>query len=323
MNLESKIFCILLAVMSSSLCAAQELQGIEPKTIQETPAYCYDIGIILDPEIPLENKQKELKGLQASAEAGNSQAQYVIGSFYRLGEKHPAKIFVKDKENAKTYLSNSAIGGNYAAMAGMAELELSNKNYKDAIFWAQIFAHYSEIESLKHNSPGNQAYQAYLLQRVMQLSKKDRELYTEAMLLEDLTRFHSSYNDKILGSQSTAVKKAEALKHKACTDKSRNEERSDLLMLSGPSMDAGQLIMQKMPSPGYAYYLLIIDPKGKVNRTLVVDSMPDASYAKALAYVAKKISFNTAKGTSMRTAYIPLSFDDHSVAIKKDGAAKK
>lgn len=229
---------------------------------------------------------------------------------------------MQDSEKAKIYLSNAAIGGSYAAMAGMAELELSNKNYKDAIFWAQIFAHYSEIERLKHGQSDNQAYQAYLLQRVMQLSKKDRALYTEQMLLDDLARFHANYNEKILGIQTAAIKKAEALKYKSCQEKNGNKEYTDPVMLSGPSMDAGQLIARKMPSPGYAYYLFIIDPKGKVSRTLVVDSMPDVSYAKALTYVAKKIRFNSVKGTSMRSAYVPLSYDDLSVAIKKDETTK-
>jgi hypothetical protein len=323
MNFKLAIFFVFVGMFISFPIAADDAQKPNIKTIQEKPAFCFDAEIILDPKISLENKRKEIAILQLSADSGNSQSQYLLGSFYRLGEKHPAKIFMQDIEKAKIYLSNAAIGGNYAAMAGMAELELSNKNYKEAIFWAQIFAHYSETERMKNNlRDSNQAYQAYLLQRVMELSKKDKALYTEQMLLADLASFHANYNEKIVDSQSVQRKKADASKFNACKYNNQDEELHDIKMVSGPSINAGQLTSRMIPSPGYAYYLLVLDPNGKVKRTLIVDSMPDVSYAKALSYVATQIRFNSVKGSSIRTVYIPLSFDDHSVAIKKESAKK-
>ena len=322
MNLKSKCLALLVATFFSISLSAQETLNSQLASSEAKPETCYNAGILLDPELPLSTKKIELAHLAASAESGDKMARYLLGSFYRLGENHPAKIFPQDNEKAKIYLSNAAIAGSYAAMAGMAELELKNKNYREAMLWAQVFAHYSDLEKKKQNADSNQAYQAYLIQRILQFTNKDKIKYSDQLLRDDLLGFHAKYNQKILEIESDAQQKTNRLADEICTVKTGRGRTDDLKLVSGPTMDAGPLTAQKMSSPGYAFYLVAIDSKGKVSRVFTADSMPDASYAKALAYVARRMKFNQSKETKDRYAYVPLSFDDFSVAFKKTPAKK-
>jgi hypothetical protein len=45
--------------------------------------------------------------------------------------------------------------------------------------------------------------------------------------------------------------------------------------------------------------------------------LPDARYAEALLETAKGIKFNKSAGKSMRQTFLPMTFDDNSVALKK------
>lgn len=317
MNCKSKVIVLLVASLLSLSLDAQETTKPQLKSIVTKPDICYNAEILLDPEIPLADKQIELAHLEASAESGSRMARYLLGSFYRLGENHPAKIFPQDAGKAKIYLSNAAIDGHYAAMAAMAELELKNGNYRDAMLWAQVFAYYSELESKKYSKDSNQAYQAYLLQRIMQFTNKDKKLYSDQQFLDDLHGFHASYNQRIIGSESEVLRTADDLKYEACRNKSESSKRDPITRLSGQSINAGKMTTRKIHSPGYAYFLLTVDSKGKVIKVLTADSMPDANYAKALAYVAKKLLYNESEGTGDRSVWQPMSFDDSSVAIKK------
>ena len=322
MNLKSKLLSLFITSLFSLSIGAQEAKKVQLDSVETRQDICYDPGILLDPEIPLADKQNDLGNSELSAKSGDENALYLLGSLYRLGEKHPAKIFIQDTEKAKKYLSNAAILGNYAAMAAMAEIELKNESYRDAMLWAQVFAHYSELESKQINDVINHAYQAYLLQRIMHFTNKDKKLYNDQIFIDDLSAFHNNYNEKITNSRSKERMAAKDVKYQICRGKKGYDQSVVTSMISGASIDADSQTMRKMSSPGYAYYFLIIDPKGRVTRALTVDSMPDATYAKALASVTKKLKFNEIKGTEIRTVYIPLSFDDFSVAIKKPAAKK-
>lgn len=319
MNVVTNSFLSLLLLCSGHVLAQEQPDIKDPKT-RGKPAFCFDTGVIIDPDIPLTHKRKDLASLEESVKSGDRHALYVAGTLYRLGDEHEAKVFSRDIQKAKAYLSNAAILGNYPAMAAMAEIEIKNKNYREAMLWAQVFAHYSELQRVESKSTSNQAYQAYLLQRIMQVTRKDRKLYTDKLFLDDLATFHSNFNKKILDAQSEEQFKADDLKYTACKDESTGKNKATLKIISGINIDASAKVSRQMSSPGYAYYYLTINAKGDVSKVLTIDSMPDASYAKAMTVLVKKIKFNESDGIEPRNAYVPLSFDDYSVAIKKSSA---
>ncbi len=77
----------------------------------------------------------------------------------------------------------------------------------------------------------------------------------------------------------------------------------------------------QMRSPGYALYLIGVDPAGRVSKALVVDSMPDRKFARGLRGSVLRSRFNESPGASgLRWAMIPFSFDDRSVYLKKPGS---
>ncbi len=324
MNEKAKATLAITAAFFCSAIFAQQAENVELKTVVEKPAICHAETTIFDPEIPLASKEKDLAGLAIAADSGMVMAQYLLGTLYRLGEDHPAKAYTQDLQRAKIYLSNSAINGNIQAMAAMAEIELKNKNYRDAMLWAQVFTHYEALDLRKYNKDSNQAYSAYLLQRIMQVTNKDKKLYPETMFLDDLKNFHASHNTKIIHGQSNARLRVDATKYDACLDKKKGEgDATNYPKLeSGQSINSGGMVNRKIHTPGYAYFLLEIDPQGRVSGVFTVDSLPDANYAKALTSVAKRLKFNRIEGTNMRSAYLPMSYDDFSAAIKKTGAKK-
>jgi len=125
-----------------------------------------------------------------------------------------------------------------------------------------------------------------------------------------------------MSNRSDEKKKAEALKYASCLNETKSGPGTIIEMVSGPNINAGEMTARKMKSPGYAMFLLLIDSKGNVLRAITVDSLPDASYARALGSVAKRLRFNEVAGPEIRSAYLPLSFDDFSVAMKKVPAKK-
>jgi TonB family protein len=114
-----------------------------------------------------EIRSEQVKRAQIAAGWGDGRAQYTLGSLYRLGSEHPAKLFTRDDNAAARNLSNAAINGVIQAMADMAELRLTQQNYMDAIVWALLYARYLPIESQFLGKLDHQAnsYQVDLLAR--------------------------------------------------------------------------------------------------------------------------------------------------------------
>jgi TPR repeat protein len=101
----------------------------------------YPMVKLLDAEVPAAERQQTFDYFDKQALAGNSFAQYLIGSLYRIGDRLPGNVVPRDLEAANKYLSTAAAHGHLRAMAKMAELELSRKHYLEAMIWAQLFGY--------------------------------------------------------------------------------------------------------------------------------------------------------------------------------------
>lgn len=317
MRLKTKIFFAISASLFSIQLLAQQVSVIQAPSSQQKPSYCYDSWVLFNPDIPLAQKQRDIRGLEMSAESGDSSSQHFIGSLYRLGDKHPAKIFQEDTVKAKKYLGNAAVQGSLPAMAAMAELELANKNNKDAMLWSQIYAYYSKEEQQKQKKDSNFAYQAFLLKRVIDAARKENKDYLNKNFMEDFNNFFVNYDAKIQASKNRVFTSAEIEKYEACGSANKNATLQNTVLLNANKIRADEQTSNALGSPGFAYYLIGINADGMVIKALVVDSLPSEAYAKGLTAVAKALEFNKIPGLELRQAYVPLTFDDDSIRIKK------
>src|SRR5436190_8806726 len=129
--------------------------------------------VLLDRKLGAQ-RDGEVRLAQSDALHGDPLSQYLLGTLYRLGQRHPAALFERDDDKAATFLSNAAIHGQLYAMAAMAELELRPRRPTEAMIWAQAFTLYQK-ESPAGAPDDHQAYAAYLLQRCFEKVGRDEE----------------------------------------------------------------------------------------------------------------------------------------------------
>jgi hypothetical protein len=127
--------------------------------------------VLLDTDQPAALRSVELSKLTESADAGNRDDQYLLGTLYRLGRQHPSKLEGQDLGKAEIYLSNAATHGILNAMAGMAEIELNRNRPLQAMIWTQAYIHYKDVEQKKFSllEDKNNEYQASLLSRCLSM----------------------------------------------------------------------------------------------------------------------------------------------------------
>ena len=298
------------------LCIGNVLAAGQPDAGESVTDNKYESRFLLDPDQGLPRQLEEAKRVKVAADAGDALAQYLLGTLYRLGKSHPARVFERDDDIAAKYLSNAAINGEVFAMAGMAELELRRKRLPQARLWAQVFARYEAVYVAaiggNPNPNRHQAYAAFLIGRIDPLP--GRADATEKQLREDFFVFLQNYDTQI---RAALV----ALKHPV---QSANDKAQEELRWSGTfQMDLPMPIMREhgIDSPGEAIYLGGVNAKGRIEKLLVIDSLPDQIVAGGLAAsLARRSHFNTAKvDTPLRWARIPMSYDDQTVELKKSG----
>ena len=275
----------------------------------------FESRILLDPDQGLPRQLEEAKRVKVAADAGDALAQYLLGTLYRLGKSHPARVFERDDDNAAKYLSNAAINGEVFAMAGMAELELRRKRLPQARLWAQVFARYEAVYVAaiggNPNPNRHQAYAAFLIGRID--PQRVRAEATDKQLREDFSVFLQNYDTQIRAALA-------ALKHPV--QSANNKPQEELHRLGSLQMDVPmpRMLEQGMDSPGDAIFFLGVNAKGRIEKLLVIDSLPDQVFAAGLARSVRRSRFNTAKvDTPLRWAQIQMMYDDQTVELKKSG----
>jgi hypothetical protein len=175
----------------------------------------------------------------------------------------------------------------------------------DAMVWAQAFTLYQKerpSHTLDRIDP--QPYAAYLLQRCY--AKVGRGEDVQRKLEEAFVAFQQKHDAKIRAglARGSPEKAAEA----------------GLEVLSpGPRYlgAAPSTKEEKMKTPGMALFLLGIDAEGSVQKRLVIDSLPDDTFAAGLTRIADHTRFNPApKGSELRWAVLPMGYDNRTYAIR-------
>jgi hypothetical protein len=274
-----------LACLMVGLGLAAPAMATAPAQDDSTKAW----SVILDPQQPLAVRQQTLAGLEKQAADGDQGELYLLGSLYHMGPHASGAPVPQDLDKATLYLGNAALRGSLLAMAKMAEIKLDTRKYREAMIWAQVFAHYAMLLPDGERPP--EGYTAELVQRI--LDKLGRSSIPQVM--PDVADFIAQHDASIRAGTSSHFD--------AKTPRPKPKERS----VTTPD---GRFA----PQSGFADYLLAFRPDGSVAHAWLLDAVPDPALGESLRHYVSEMTIPAAPagtGTSLRYAWQPAMFDDH------------
>ena len=151
--------CAVVALLSSCLAGAAlaaDISGHEDDALRVQAR-------LLDPAASREARVQALAQVQATADAGDAHARFVLGALYLSGKKHPAALVERDLGTARTWYERCVELPDCPslAVAALVELELEAGDPRRAMQWAQIAA-ILEREVQKSADDGRERSQGYL-----------------------------------------------------------------------------------------------------------------------------------------------------------------
>lgn len=241
---------------------------------------------VLDHDIPLADRQRMLTDLEAkAAQSNDAHALYMLGSLYHMGQHATDSPVQQDLAKASLYLGNAAIRGSILAMAKMAELKLIQGQYREAMNWAQIYAHYA-LQS-KTDKQDRQSYAGELIQRIME-HIGDAQM---PAIMKDVDSFVAAYDVNIrVGLQE--------------------ESSLDQLHPSTPRHRYKPALDERVPDAGIADFIVAFRPDGSVSDVRVVDAMPRPEMAAMMHEYAASLRVTPGTGQALRYGWMPVMMDD-------------
>ncbi|HET6553578.1 MAG TPA: hypothetical protein VFG49_08575 [Dyella sp.] len=146
---------------------------------------------LFDPAIDVAERRHALDTLERHAGTANGDELYLLGSLYHMGQHAPGSPVDADSAKAAMYFANAAVRGNVLAMAKVAEVKYSAGDYREAMNWAQIYAHYAPTIGMQ--GPAAQSYAGELVQRI----KDNISEQSMDAIMADVSRFVAA-NDKAI-----------------------------------------------------------------------------------------------------------------------------
>lgn len=248
-----------------------------------------ELRVVLDPAQPMAVRQTALTAVRAAAQNGNGQAQFVLGSLYMWGPRHPAALLPKDLAKAQVYLSNAAVHGWPPAMAAMAEIELRMGHPEHASVWALIDYYFS---GASHYTA--RGYLADLIHRCEQrLTKTQRDT-----ALADANGFIASHLADIRAAQAATHKPSSP----ACALRYASAHRRRLAEAPGWSGDVRR--------SGDALFYVGVNRAGSVERVIPINSFPSWQVFRITRRMAYDTRFNPASACdkALRWGIMPFDF---------------
>jgi hypothetical protein len=263
---------------------------------------------VLDGGLSRDERADALAWLVATAEAGDRTALHVLGALYRLGRSHPARLLEQDDLKAALYLADAARRGQLLAMAGLAEIGLTQRDAGNAMLWALLYAHYTKVEwetprpAQTPRPARNHAYAASLMLRSHQLLADDETL--RAQVNADAAAFVSRHDAEVRSGMAVAGTLIDG-------------------SAAGPSQlppSAAYATSRHSPrEPAVAIFLVGVDPRGRTERYVVVDSLPDAQVARALRRQVKRLQFRADPSADpLRWTLAPFEYDTRTMGLVDD-----
>lgn len=249
---------------------------------------------VLDENLPLAQRQGVLGRIEEQAQTGDQHTLYVLGSLYHMGQQSRASPVQQDLVKARLYLGNAAMRGSVLAMAKMAEIRFTERQYREAMNWAQIYGHYAAL--LPRGDRPHDGYTAELIQRIA------ARLGQSAMpdLMRDVDSFITAHDAEI----------------KAGTDSRLTGEVLHPAPKGRPYVTpAGEFA----PAAGFADYLLAFKADGSVAKAWLLDATPDPDLGSRLRKVAEEMQVPPAQPDAqrpLRYAWLPVIYDDGRYRVR-------
>lgn len=297
-----QITLILGLALCNTAFAAPPNRGIEATSAPTTTTKPSEIGrvapwtVILNPNLPLTQRQRALSAVEHKALRGDVFELYLLGSLYHMGQHGRRALVRKNLVKASLYLGNAAVRGNVLAMAKMAEIEYATHDYREAMNWAQIYAHYASL--LPRGRQPRDGYAAELVKRILD------KLGQSAMpsVMRDADSFIALHDAPI---------RAYAARQQSDDIVLRNRRPVPFLTPEG----------RLAPRAGFADYLLAFKPDGSLSHAWLLDAVPDPRLGLALQRTADEAhasAVTATSGKSTRYAWLPVIYDDgrYRVALR-------
>ncbi|WP_157469144.1 hypothetical protein [Dyella thiooxydans] len=250
-------------------------------------------AVILDPHQPLDLRRQTLAGLEEHAPDDDQHDLYLLGSLYQMGPKASGAPVPQDLTKATLYLGNAALRGSLLAMAKMAEIKLAEHKDREAMIWAQVFAHY--VTQVPGDERPPEGYIAELVQRIL-----DR-LGQAGMpqVMSDVAGFVAQHDAAILAGLRA--------QSRAKTPRPQSGEHF-------VTMPPGRFA----PQSGIADYLVAFRPDGSVEHAWLLDAVPNPSLGGALHHYVHGMTLPARSGEDGRLRYewVPAMYDDHRYRAK-------
>lgn len=258
-------------------------------------------------------RKAQLDEIENDLVGASAYSKFLLGTFYRLGDQHPAALTARDTNKARRLLAHAALGGRIEAMAASAELELASGEPMAGMVWAQVYAHYAH----RQHPSQYRTYQADLINRAYKALPPGAATSDEvAELVAGFLATHGERIEKALASSespfASAGKDCRPIHdvYPAVLDGSKRVQLQPQRGISGYTRAPSY-------SPGLALYWLRIAPSGAVAEAFVVDSLPGPAFGQALMPTVRSLRFNAvADDAPMRDVMLPMSLNDGSIAIK-------
>lgn len=242
-------------------------------------------SVILDPQQPLAVRRQTLAGREANAQNDGQGELYLLGSLYEMGSRASGSPVAQDLEKATLYLGNAALRGSLLAMAKMAEIKLATRKYREAMIWAQVFAHYAMLLPDGERPP--EGYTAELVKRIA--DKLGRS--SIAQVMPDVASFIAQHDADIRAGTSSHFG--------AKTPHPKPNERPVVT-------PHGRFAAQA----GFADYLLVFRPDGSVAHAWLLDAVPDPALGENLRHYVSEMTLPATTGSGLRYSWLPAMFDD-------------
>jgi hypothetical protein len=292
------------------LCACLASVTATPLQAEVSGGPCYGLEPLLDPALPGGERAQALDSLRLAAKQGSAPAHYLLGTLYRLGPDHPAKLVSRDLEAARRHLGQAALGGQLAAMAALAEIDLKRGAAMDAMVWAQALMHFDR-DGQGFTGSSKRAYQASLLDRAYRALGNADRAGTQTDVEEYLGGFLAKHEAGIRAAMAR-----DPAARDGCAP-SYDYAQWPLVLASDAKVPiAGNRRTRRPENPGYGLFYIEVMPDGRVGKALVFDGLPGADDAKLLLRTAERLQFNPAPGAPVRSALVPISVDDYSVRLR-------
>jgi hypothetical protein len=188
----------------SVLFALLTLAAATPACAARPAGHLAELAQFLDRSTPAPRRQEIFAAWREAALAGDTDAQYVVGTIYRRGDNADPPLVPRDADQARRYLSTAAGHGRLLAMAKMAELELAEDRPFEAMIWTQAYGVYrgwvrneNPTDYGEHNEREPTLYFEDLLGRVTERMRQKLGSVKEPEVLQRLNAFIAAHDKDV------------------------------------------------------------------------------------------------------------------------------